>query len=131
MAAMTQIPSTPSGADQPLTTIGDIGVSHTSVWLPTGQHPVRGTTWVVSDMSRQEEKISTVGIVLAIVGMFLICILSLLFLLLKDKQTTGYIQVTVQGDGFHHATMIPATSPATFAQVMQQVNWARGLAAAA
>ncbi|MDT5014621.1 MAG: hypothetical protein QOD39_781 [Mycobacterium sp.] len=23
----------------------------------------------------------------------------------------GYLQITVQGSGFHHATMIPATSP--------------------
>ena len=127
---MTQ-PAPAPGADQPLASIGEIGVSQTSVWLPTGRHPIRGTTWLVTDMSRQEEKISTVGIVLAIVGMFLVCLFSLLFLLLKDKRTTGYIQVTVQGEGFHHATMIPASSAATFGQVTSQVNWARGLAAAA
>lgn len=82
-------------------------------------------------MSRQEEKISTVGIILAVVGLFLICVLSLLFLLIKDKRTTGYIQVTVHGEGFQYATMIPALSPATLAQVTQQVNWARSVAAAA
>lgn len=120
----------PPGADQPLTSIGEIGVSNTSVWTPTGQYPVRGTTWVVADMSRQEEKIATVGIVLAVVGLFLICILSLLFLLIKEKRTTGYIQVTVHGEGFQYATMIPATSPSTLVQVTQQVNWARSIAAA-
>lgn len=128
---MTEMTPPPAGADQPLTSIGEIGVSHQSVWTPTGKHPVRGSTWMVADMSRQEEKISTVGIVLAVVGLFLICILSLLFLLLKEKKTTGYIQVTVQGEGFQHTTMIPATSPDSFIQVTNQVNWARSIAAAA
>ena len=76
-------------------------------------------------------EIATVGIVLAVVGMFVICILSLLFLLIKDRRTTGYIQVTVHGESFQYATMIPARSPATLAQVTQQVNWARSIAAAA
>lgn len=123
--------SLPSGPtpDQPLTSIGDIGVSQTSIFLPTGRHPVRGSAWMVTDMSRTEEKIATAGIVLAVLFVW-VCLLGLLFLLMKDKRTTGFIQVTVQGEGFHHATMIPATSPETFGQVNGQVNWARSIAAA-
>lgn len=116
--------------DQPQVTIGDIGVSQSAVYLPSGRFPLRGSTWTVSDMSHTEEKISTAGIVLAIVGFFLICFLALLFLLMKEKQTTGFVQVTVQGNGFSHTALIPAAGPHTVAYVTQQVNWARSLASA-
>ena len=129
MSAMTSpLPDHPA-SDQPLTSIGDIGVSQTTVFLPTGRHPVRGSTWLVNDMSRSEEKIATVGIVLAVL-FFWVCLLGLLFLLMKERHTQGFIQVTVQGDGFHHGTMIPATSPDTVRQVTEQVNWARSVSAA-
>lgn len=124
-----QPPGGGGGTDQPLASIGDIGVSQTSIFLPTGRHSVRGSTWVVTDMSRTEEKIPTVAIVLAVVFIWL-CFLSLLFLLMKERQTTGYIQVAVQGEGFHHTTMIPARSPEALPHVAAQVNWARSLAAA-
>ena len=47
----------------------------------------------------------------------------------KEKRTSGYVQVTVQGQGFHHSVMIPARGPQTFFEVSQQVNYARSLAA--
>ncbi|PJN18021.1 hypothetical protein CG724_15770 [Streptomyces sp. CB02120-2] len=58
---------------------------------------------------------------------FLFCLLGLLFLLMKEKRTTGYIQVTVHSGGRHHSTMIPATDPNSYAWVMHQVNYARSL----
>jgi hypothetical protein len=109
--------------------IGDITVTQSSVMIPSGRYPVAGSVWTLTDMSRTEEKVSTVGIVLAVVGFLLVCFLSLLFLLMKDRTTTGFIQVSVQGDGFHHATMIPAYSPASIGQVWGQVNYVRSLAA--
>jgi hypothetical protein len=81
-------------------------------------------------MSQYQESISTVGIVLAILFVWF-CLLGLLFLLMKDRRMVGYIQVTVQGSGFHHSTMIPATSPHSVMGVQQMVNYARSLAAAA
>jgi hypothetical protein len=80
-------------------------------------------------MSHYQESISAAGIVLAIVFIWF-CLLSLLFLLLKDRRMVGYIQVTVQGSGFHHSTMIPATSPHSVIGVHQMVNYAGALAAA-
>ena len=44
---------------------------------------------------------------------------------------SGYIQVTVQGSGFHHSTLIPAVNPQSLWHVNQIVNFARTLAAAA
>lgn len=113
-----------------LTTIGDIAISQYWISTPTGTHPIRGSVWTVTDMSRYEERISTAGIVLAIVFVWF-CLLGLLFLLMKDRKMEGYIQVTVQGSGFYHSTIIPATSPQSVMIVHQMVNYARSLAAAA
>jgi hypothetical protein len=110
--------------------IGDIGVSHRSVFTPAGVFPLKGTSWVVMDMTRTEKKIPTWAIVLAVVFAFL-CLLGLLFLLAKEEITTGYVQVTVTGSGLHHATMILARDPSALQQVSHQVNWARSAAAAA
>ncbi len=122
-------PTPPPEREQILMTLGDVSVSQHWIYVPSGRHPIRGSIWTVTDMSRTEERMSTVGLVLAIVGFFLVCFLSLLFLLMKDRQTTGFIQVTVQGEGFHHAVMLPALGPQSGLQVQQQVNYARSLAA--
>ncbi|HET6353124.1 hypothetical protein [Streptomyces sp.] len=111
----------------PLVSIGDISVMGDSIVTPAGTLPLRGSVWNATDMSRTEEKIPTHAIVLAIV-FFIFCLLGLLFLLMKEKKTTGFIQVTVTSGGKHHSTMIPARGPETFQQVMGQINYARSLA---
>lgn len=122
-------PTQPPAQEPVLTTLGDISVSQNWLYLPTGRHPVRGSVWTVTDMSRTEVRMSQVGLVLAIVGFFLVCFLSLLFLLMKERTTTGFVQVTVQGEGFHHSVMVPAFGPHTAMQVHQQVGYIRSLAA--
>ncbi|WP_328397286.1 hypothetical protein OHS70_14020 [Streptomyces sp. NBC_00390] len=118
-------PPAPMGA-APLVTIGDITVLGDSIVTPAGTLPLRGAVWNATDMSRTEEKIPTVGIVLAIVFAVL-CLVGLLFLLMKEKVTTGFIQVTVTSGGKHHSTMVPANRPETFQMVMGQINYARSL----
>ncbi|WP_307665849.1 hypothetical protein [Streptomyces sp. V1I1] len=110
----------------PLVSIGDITVMGDSIVTPAGTLPLRGSVWNATDMSRTEEKIPTHAIVLAIV-FFIFCLLGLLFLLMKEKTTTGFIQVTVTSGGKHHSTMIPAQGPHTFQTVMGQINYARSL----
>ncbi|MEU0398125.1 hypothetical protein ABZ208_36315 [Streptomyces sp. NPDC006208] len=110
----------------PLVAIGDITVMGESIVTPAGTLPLRGAVWNATDMSHTEEKIPTHAIVLAIV-FFIFCLLGLLFLLMKEKKTTGFIQVTVTSGGKHHSTMIPAHGPQTFQQVMGQINYARSL----
>ncbi|MEV7502884.1 hypothetical protein [Streptomyces sp. NPDC093018] len=110
----------------PLLSIGDITVMGDQIITPAGQLPLRGAVWNVTDMSRTEEKIPTHAIVLAVV-FALLCLLGLLFLLMKEKRTTGYIQVTVTSGGRHHQTMVPAFGPETFPAIMGQVNYARSL----
>ncbi|MFG2597028.1 hypothetical protein [Streptomyces sp. NPDC048462] len=116
----------PAGGGAPMLSIGDITVMGDSIVTPSGTMPLKGAAWTATDMSRTEEKIPTVGIVLAIV-FALLCLVGLLFLLMKEKKTTGFIQVSVTSGGRHHSTMIPATHPETFAMVMSQINSARSL----
>ncbi|MEU6931721.1 hypothetical protein [Streptomyces sp. NPDC046385] len=110
----------------PLLSLGDITVVGDQIITPAGPMPLKGAVWNAMDMSRTEEKISTAGIVLAIV-FFVFCLLGLLFLLMKEKTTTGFIQVSVTSGGRHHSTMIPASGPETIQWVMGQLNYARSL----
>ncbi|NED85509.1 hypothetical protein G3I76_36160, partial [Streptomyces sp. SID11233] len=100
---------------------GDIIVTQTEITTPAGTMPLKGSVWNASDMSRTEEKISQTGIILAIIFGILLCGLGLLFLLMKERKTSGFIQVTVTSAGRHHSTMLPALGPWSFHQVMQQV----------
>lgn len=113
-------------APAPIMTIGDITVMPDSIVTPSGTMPLKGAVWTVTDMSRTEERMPTVAVVLAIV-FFVFCLLGLLFLLMKEKVTTGYIQVTVTSGGRHHSTVVPAFGPHAFHMVMGQVNYARSL----
>lgn len=110
----------------PVLAIGDITVMGDQIITPAGPLPLRGAVWNATDMSHTEEKIPAHAIVLAII-FFLFCLLGLFFLLMKEKRTTGYIQVTVTSAGRHHSTMIPALGPHTFPAVMGQINHARAL----
>ncbi|AJT65431.1 hypothetical protein T261_3767 [Streptomyces lydicus] len=106
--------------------LGDIAVTGDTIMTPAGPLPLKGAVWTATDMSRTEEKIQTAGIVLAIV-FFFVCLLGLLFLLMKERITTGFVQVTVNSGGRYHATMIPVQSPEQVMFVMNQVNYARSL----
>ncbi|MFF4173174.1 hypothetical protein [Streptomyces sp. NPDC001744] len=110
----------------PLLALGDITVVGDHIITPAGTMPLKGAVWNATDMSRVEEKIPTVAVVLAIV-FALFCLVGLLFLLMKEKQTTGFVQIMVTSGGRHHVTMVPATTPDTFHQVMGQINYARTL----
>ncbi|WP_405811585.1 hypothetical protein OG524_22630 [Streptomyces sp. NBC_01520] len=118
----------PGGGGVPMLSFGDITVMNDGIVTPSGTMPLKGAVWTATDMSRTEEKIPTVGIVLAIV-FALFCLIGLLFLLMKEKRTTGFVQITVTSGGRHHSTMIPATGPETFQMVMAQVNTARSMSA--
>ncbi|MFJ9813847.1 hypothetical protein ACIRU3_01000 [Streptomyces sp. NPDC101151] len=120
------VPVAPAPMGGAVLAIGDITVTGEQIVTPAGQMPLRGAVWNATDMSHTEEKIPTHAVVLAIV-FFLFCLLGLLFLLMKEKKTTGYIQVTVTSAGRHHSTMIPAQGPNTFPALMGQINYARSL----
>jgi hypothetical protein len=120
----------PDATDPIVLTIGDIGVTRNWVVTPNGTARIGGSHWIGRDMTRTEAKIPTWAIVLAVV-FALVCLLGLLFLLVKDKYTTGYVEVSVQAGNLFHATQIPVSSEYQGAQIRQQVSQAQTLAAAA
>ncbi|MFF0612520.1 hypothetical protein ACFYUD_28025 [Nocardia tengchongensis] len=111
-----------------LIAIGDIAVSEGVINTPSGSFPLRGAVWTATDMSQSSERTPPYAIVLAI--LFLpFCFLGLLFLLIKQKVTAGYVQVTVNSAGRFHSAMIAVQNESTFPMVMHQVNYARSLSA--
>jgi hypothetical protein len=113
-----------------LVTIGDIGVTPSTVVTPSGTRPVGKVQWMFTDMSRTTEAIPTWAIVCTVI-FFLFCLLGLLFLLVKENRTEGHVQVVVQGSGFVHTTQLPVSSIAQVADYNARVNYARSVSAAA
>lgn len=126
---MSDIEPANQAPQEPAVMIGDITVTPAGIVTPSGTTPVAGATWNVADMTTTTETIPAYAIVLAIL-FFVFCLLGLLFLLIKEKRTTGHVQVTVQAPGFLHTTQIPVSSPLQIQQIHAQVNWARSLGAA-
>ncbi|MBL1072879.1 hypothetical protein JK358_00555 [Nocardia sp. 2] len=108
--------------------MGDIAVTDTSIITPSGTFPLKGAIWTATDMSHASERMPPYAVILAIV-FSLACGLGLLFLLIKERVISGYIQVTVANEGRFHSAMIPVQNQHTFPMVMQQVNYARSLSA--
>jgi hypothetical protein len=109
-----------------LVTVGDISVEQHRIVTPAGVLPTHGTNWSAMDMSRTEEKIPGWAIVLAII-FALACLLGLLFLLCKERTTTGFVQITVQNGNRTHNTHVGVSSPRDVADTLARVNFARTL----
>ncbi|HTV11514.1 MAG TPA: hypothetical protein VME20_06590 [Acidimicrobiales bacterium] len=121
-------PGGPPG--QVLVTVGDISCTQTEVLVPNGRASLRGTTWTVQNQTAVTTKIPTWAIVVAVVGLLIICVFSLLFLLVKERTVQGIAQVTVQGPGLLHTTSIPVTSEVQMRDIESRVNYIRGLVTA-
>jgi hypothetical protein len=119
----------PDRVEQPLLTIGNISVSQNWVVVPTGFYKLRGTNWTVQDSTQVTETIPVYAIVLAVI-FFFVCLLGLLFLLIKERRYTGFIAVTVVGEGLFHSVQLPP-GPQNAAWATHEVNRARALAAMA
>lgn len=107
--------------------IGDIGVTPDGmVSTPSGNFPIRGSQWVVQDMSQTKRVIPTWAIVLAIIGL-LFFLLGLLFLLVKEDRTEGWVQVSVTSGSVFHSVQIPVTSRMQVQQIFASVSQAQTL----
>jgi hypothetical protein len=113
--------------EQVIAQIGEIQVTSTMIRTPTGQFPLRGSRWDVSDQWVAEQKTPTWAVVLAIVGFFCLTLLSLLFLLAKETVYRGVVQVRVSNGPYAYVSRIPVTNQALVQQVYQQVNYVRSL----
>ncbi|MFI6044794.1 hypothetical protein ACIA8C_24415 [Nocardia sp. NPDC051321] len=112
-----------------LVTVGDIGCTATQVMTPSGQHPLAGTTWIVTNQTSVNQRIPSYAIVLAVLLM-VFCLLGLLFLAVKEDKIQGFVQVSVQGPGFYYATQVKIADRAQVFDTEQRVNYIRGLVAA-
>ena len=114
-----------AGMSPPLVVINDIQVTATHIVTPAGTFPTAGAQWSVVDASSTRQEIPQWAIVCAIVGFFLVCALSLLFLLVKEPRTTGTVHVSVSTPYGGYTTTLPAVSPAAVADVHNRVAYAR------
>jgi hypothetical protein len=127
--AMPRADMEPHVPNEPvLVAIGDISVTQSRVFTPSGSRPVNEVLWTFNDMSQTSEVIPTWAVVCAIV-FFVLCLVGLLFLLVKETRTKGSVQVTVHSPGFVHTTQIPVYSPANIADISGRVDYARTLSA--
>lgn len=115
----------------PLVVINDIQVTQTQIITPVGVFPLHGSSWTIQDATYTSEEIPQWAILCAILGFFLVCALSLLFLLAKERKTTGSVNVSVNTVHGGYTTMIPVMSPAVVMDLHNRVNYARTLSASA
>jgi hypothetical protein len=110
--------------------IGDIGITKDKVITPNGIGSLADSQWIFSDMSRTESKIPTTAIILAIV-FALLCLIGLLFLLMRETIITGYAEVSVHSGNLYHKIQIPVKSKGDVDRIRELVNKAQSLAAQA
>lgn len=122
--------SAPAPASPFLLTIGDIGITPDWVVTPNGSAPLGGSQWIVMDMSRTESRIPGWAVVMAII-FAIFCLVGLLFLLVKETTTTGYVEVSVQSGDLYHRTQLPVFNAESVAQIRQLVGQAQTFAARA
>lgn len=113
-----------------LFSVGDIGIGQAWIVTPNGTAPLAGSQWIAHDNSRLERTIPAYAIVLAIV-FFLVCLLGLLFLLIKEERTTGYVDVSVRSGNLYHVTQLPVRSQVEIHQIRGLVHHAQSMAAQA
>lgn len=124
-------PAQPAGTW--LVQFGDIAVGREWLSTPAGVAPLKGTVISFVDRTVPVTKIPTWAVIVAIVGFFVIFLLSLLFLLVKETVPAGAIDVTVRNEetGSIHTTSLPIASIADRADLYARVGYAQQLAAAA
>ncbi|NUT33831.1 MAG: hypothetical protein HOV79_12245 [Hamadaea sp.] len=122
------LPVTPAPPAPIVSRIGEISVSSTTIYTPTGELPLRGSQWVLSDQWQAHSKIPAWAIVMTILTFFCIPIFNFLFLLAKETYYTGVVAVSVSGSGRHYVARIPVANQAQVANLQSQVNYVRSLA---
>ena len=130
-AAPPSVPLPPPPNLNPfILTIGDIGITPSEVVTPNGTAPLAGSQWICTDMTSTQSKIPAWAIIMAIIGA-LLCLVGLLFLLVKEEVTTGYVEVSVRAGSVYHKTQIPVSNQQQISQIRQQVGNAQILASQA
>jgi hypothetical protein len=117
----------PAPAEPVLVRLGELTVTRSAVFTPVGPIPLRGSQWTVQDQWLADRKTPTWAIVLSIVGFFLVCALSLLFLLAKETRFYGTVDVAVSNGHLHYVARIPVSDQWQVHHIYSQVNYVRSL----
>jgi hypothetical protein len=97
-------PDSRRASGEVLARIGDIDVTSTTVCTPAGEIPLAGATLEVSE--EREVRTPTWALLCAIIGFFVVPVVSLLFLLAKETRVVGPTRFTVSGGGVRHETLV-------------------------
>lgn len=115
---------------QPMAVIGDIVVTGEAFQTPSEVFPLAEASINAMDFTQVQRKTPTWAIVLAIVGA-LFFLIGLLFLLVREDVVTGYVMVTVEGNGRRHVSQVPVYNAMMRNDVMSKVAYAQTLVASA
>ncbi len=110
-------------------TIGDIGLTRELIVTTNGSAPLAGSQWIVRDLSTTRAQTPRWAAVLGIIFL-LACLLGLLFFLIKQNVTSGYVEVQVTSGSLVHVTQIPVYSVAEVVVVKRMVREAQAMAVA-
>ena len=122
----------PAHQEPVLVQFGDITLTEHWLVTPAGSAPLRGTQLFVTDMTREERYIPAWAIVFAVIGFFFF-FLGLLFLLVKETRTSGFMQISVTNGAFSYqsAEMARGGRTAQLYELQNRTNFARGVIARA
>jgi hypothetical protein len=110
--------ASPADTDDVVARIGDIDLTRTALRTPAGEVPLAAASVEVTDDLLVRTPAWAVAC--AIVGFFVVPVLSLLFLLFRETVPSGAVRCAVTGNGVRHETVL--TDPA-------EIELARSLAA--
>jgi hypothetical protein len=129
----TGSPLPPPLNEQPLVRFGDFSLTEHWAVTPQGSIPLAGCQIFVANNTRVDRVIPTWAIVVAIVGLFVITVFSLLFLLAKEDRVSGFAQITITNGSFTYQTCEPAqfNLAAQFSELQSRTNYAQALIARA
>lgn len=114
-----------------LLAIGALQVTATHVYTPAGRIALSSSHVTFVDQTRTTSKIPTWAIVLTIITVWFFFI-GLLFLLVREHSTEGYVSITVQDrDGRAYTEHILAASPQHRDQIIAQAQWLQQIASTA
>lgn len=121
-----------AGREPALVQFGDISISEHWLITPAGTAPLAGTQIFVTDMTREDRVIPAWAIIFAIIGFFFF-FLGLLFLLVKETRTSGFIQISVTNGAFTYQAAELSRGGRTnqLYELQNRANYARGLIARA
>jgi hypothetical protein len=119
-----------AGQEPALVQFGDISITEHWVITPAGTAPLRGTQIFVTDMTREERFTPAWAIVLAVIGFFFF-FLGLLFLLVKETRTSGFMQISVTNGAFTYqsAELSRGNRTNQLYELQNRANFARSLIA--